>query len=214
VGGMNVDAPYDGPTGITPFAAGQLIITEIMADTNDVQDESGEWFELYNPSTTDTYDLFGCILADTNNQDTVMNHVIVPPISYVTMARFGTAAGGFIPSYDYHTTLDVTGMLDKNADVKFANDTGDSAHVTCGITPIDSVDFHSWRALTGSGLMVPNGRSYSLDPNHYSATQNDIEANWCVGTNVYHTSDRGTPGQPNPACACMDGAQDGGCAFF
>ena len=49
---MNVDAPYDGPTGITPYAVGQLVITEIMADSNDVPDESGEWFELYNPSTT------------------------------------------------------------------------------------------------------------------------------------------------------------------
>lgn len=214
VGGSNVDAAYDGPTGITPFAAGQLVITEIMADTNDVPDDSGEWFELYNPSTTDTYDLFGCILADSANQDTVMNHVLVPPMSYVTMARFGTAAGGFVPSYDYHTTLDMTGMLDKNADVKFANDTGDSAHVTCGITQIDGVDFHSWRALMGAALMVPNGRSYSLDPAHYSATQNDVEANWCVGTNVYHSTDRGTPGQPNPTCACMDGAADGGCVFF
>ena len=209
-----VDAPYDGPTGITPYAAGQLVITEIMADSNDVPDESGEWFELYNPSTTNTYDLFGCILADTANQDTVMNHVLVLPSSYVTLARFGTAAGGFVPDYDYHTTLDMNGVLNPKADVKFANDTGDSAHVTCGIVQIDAVDFHSWRELTTTGLMVPNGRTYSLDPNHYSATQNDIEANWCVGINVYHSTDRGTPGQANPACPCMDGAADGGCVFF
>ncbi len=96
-GGMIVDAPYDGPTGITPYAAGQLVITEIMADTNDVPDDSGEWFELYNPSTTDTYDLFGCDLSDSGNHNQVLNHVIVSPMSYVTLARFGTTAGGFPP---------------------------------------------------------------------------------------------------------------------
>ncbi len=212
-GGANVDAPYDGPTGTMPFAAGQLIITEIMADSNDVPDESGEWFELYNPSTTVTYDLFGCDLSDSGNHDTVANHVLVPPMSYVTMARFGTTAGGFPPSYNYHTTLktDGSGMIDPNADVKFSNN-GDSVHVACGLAMIDGVDFHTW---LGTNAMVPNGRSYSLDPAHYSDTENNIEGNWCVGTNVYHNSDRGTPNQANQPCSCMDGAVDGGgCVFL
>ena len=145
----------------------------------------------------------------------VMSHVLVQPNSYVTMARFGTAAGGFVPSYNYHTTLGMDGTLNKDADVKFANDTGDSAHVTCGIVEIDGVDFHSWREPLGHGSFVPNGRSYSLDPAHYSATDNNIETNWCLGTiSVYHSTDRGTPGQPNSPCSCMDGPVDGGCVFF
>jgi len=210
-GGSNIDAPYDGPTGITPYAAGQLVITEIMADTNDVPDDSGEWFELYNPSTTDTYDLFGCDLSDSGNHDTVAAHVIVAPMASVTMARFGTTAGGFPPTYDYHTTLktDGSGVLDMTADVKFSNG-GDSVHLACGLAPIDSVDFHNW---LGTNMMVPNGKTYSLDRAHYSATENDIEGNWCFGTTVYHSTDRGTPNQQNPSCACMDGATDGGCVF-
>jgi len=210
-GGMNVDAAYDGPTGITPYAAGQLVITEILADSNDVPDESGEWFELYNPSATNTYDLFGCVLADKSNQDTVANHIIVPPQSFVTMARFGTAAGGFVPNYYYHTTVVMgTNVLDMNADVKFSN-MGDMVKVTCGITPIDTVDFQTW---LGSNRMVPNGRSYSLDPTHYSATENDVEANWCLGTTLYSRTDLGTQGQSNLPCSCVDGAADGGCLFF
>lgn len=211
-GGSNIDAPYDGPTGITPFAAGQLVITEIMADTNDVPDESGEWFELYNPSATDTYDLIGCVAQDTNNSNVIASHVIVAPLSYVTLARFATAVSGFVPTYDYHTTLrtDGSGMLDATKDVKFSNN-GDSVHLVCGLVPIDAVDFHSW---LGSNGMVPNGRSYSLDPSHYSSTDNDIEGNWCVGSHVYNSTDRGTPGSPNPPCSCMDGAADGGCVFF
>jgi hypothetical protein len=209
-GGSNTDAPYDGPTGITPYAAGQLVITEIMADPADVADESGEWFEIYNPSATDTYDLFGCLLADSGNQDTVASHILMAPQSFVTMARFGTVAGGFVPDYDYHTTFIAgTNTLDVNADVKFSNQ-GDAVTVTCGLAEIDTVNFKTWVA---SNLNVPHGRSYSLPPNHYSATDNDVEGNWCVGTTVYHTTDLGTPGRPNPACSCMDGADAGACAF-
>jgi hypothetical protein len=212
-GGMNVDAPYDGPTGTMPYAAGQLVITEIMADSNDVPDESGEWFELYNPSTTVTYDLFGCLLYDSNmtvgNQDVVAQHVLVAPNSFVTMARFGDATGGFIPTYDYHTTLSTTMPgLDPDKDVKFKN-SGDQVGISCGVAQIDLVQFTTWTIAGG----VPNGRSYSLDPSHYSATANDVESNWCVGTTVYHRTDLGTPGQTNPSCACEDGATDGGCGF-
>jgi len=209
-GGMNVDAPYDGPTGITPYAAGQLVITEIMPDPADVADESGEWFEIYNPSTTNTYDLFGCLLADSGNQDTVADHIFVAPQSFVTMARFGTASSGFVPDYDYHTTVIAgTNTLDVNADVKFSNQ-GDAVTVTCGLALIDTVDFKTWVA---SNLNVPHGRSYSLSPAHYSATENDVEGNWCVGTTLYHVTDLGTPGHANPPCSCMDGADAGACAF-
>lgn len=144
--------------------------------------------------------------------NTITSHVIVAPLSYITLARFGTAAGGFVPTFDYHTTLkpDGSGVLDDTKDVKFSND-GDSAHFTCGIVEIDGVNFHTW---LGSNVKVPNGRSYSLDPNHYSSTANDQEANWCVGTTVYHSTDRGTPNGPNPPCSCIDGATDGGCMFF
>jgi hypothetical protein len=189
---------------------GQLVITEVMADTNDTNDESGEWFELYNTSTTVTYDLMGCDLSDKANHDVVLGHVLVPPQTYVTMARFGTLVGGFLPTYNYHTTV-ITGTttIDPNADVKFSN-SGDAVAITCGITQIDSVVFMTWLTTLGG---VPNGRSYSLDPNHYSATENDVEGNWCVGTTAYKLggTDRGTPNQANPACTCMDGSSaDGG----
>ena len=105
-GGSNVDAPYDGPTGITPFAAGQLVITEIMADSNDVPDESGEWFELYNPSTTDTYDLFGCVLGDKQQS----GHGRGSRSRCATVLRDDGAVRRplrvvSLPTYDYHTTV-------------------------------------------------------------------------------------------------------------
>ena len=205
-GGAPADSGVDGPNGITPYAMGQLVITEIMADTNDVPDESGEWFELFNPSTTDTYNLKGCDLSDKSSHSVVVGDVLIAPRTYATMARFGTAAGGFLPTYNYHTTLGVGGVPDPNADVKFSNG-GDSATVTCGITLIDSVVFTGWLFPPPPAVgAVANGKSYSLDPSHYSATDNDVEGNWCFGTTAYHTTDRGTPGAANPPCTCMNGA--------
>jgi hypothetical protein len=212
--GSDIDAPYDGPTGITPYAAGQLVITEIMADTVGVDDESGEWFEVYNPSKTDTYDLMGCLLFDSatavGDQDTVMGHVIVAPGAFVTLARFGDAAiGGFTPSYDYHTSLLAGGTTpDPDKDVKFSN-AGDEVGLTCGVTSIDLVQFQTWTVANA----VPHGRSYTLDPSHYSATENDVQGNWCTGTMSYFSTNRGTPGQPNPVCTCMIGSATAVCPF-
>jgi hypothetical protein len=53
--------------------------------------------------------------------------------------------------------------------------------------------------------MDPNSVShtFSVDPRHYSAVDNDIRANWCLGTAPYMMGALmlyGTPGQPNPPC--------------
>jgi hypothetical protein len=210
-GGSGVDAGIDtGPpdtgqsVGTTPFAPGQLVITEIMADSNVSSDDFGEWFELYNPSTTETYDLYGCILNDTSNQDPIMQHIAVHPGDFVTMARFGTTpygttSGGFLPNYDYHTTVVAgTTLLDPMKDVKFSN-SGDRVGITCGLAQIDAVNFSTWTI----GALVPHGRSYSLDPSHYNAVDNDIPDNWCTGTVAYTASDFATPLHTNTACACM-----------
>jgi hypothetical protein len=196
-GGGVPDAGYDGPFAPTPDMPGQLVITEIMADTNAISDESGEWFEVYNPSATDTYDVYGCLLSDSGNTNQITAHLLIGPGEFLTFARFATAAvGGFTPSFDYHTTIDsMTGMLNMNADVKFGNG-GDLARIACSANVvIDVVVFP----------VVPNGRSLSLDPSHFSAADNDMPENWCPSPAPapYHTvsaSDYGTPGAANPPC--------------
>jgi hypothetical protein len=191
-----IDAGMDGPTGITPTVAGQLVITEIMADVDVVSDDVGEWFEIYNPSLTNTYDLFGCLLLDssTTNQDTVDRHVIVAPGRFITMGRWGDASGGFIPNFNYHVVPGAT------TDVKFKN-SGDKVRVVCSGVDIDVVDFTS---NAGWPAAVTMSYSYSLDPRHYDASENDVYANWCLGTIPYYsvggTVDRGTPGASNPYC--------------
>ena len=176
----------DAGSGTMPAAAGQLLFTEIMVDTTAARDEVGEWVEIYNPSLLVTYDLFGCQLYDSANTDTISRHVILRPGYFVTLARSADPTLGFVPTDTYST-------------VKFSN-SGDLAGLRCGGTAIDVVDFTTWP--------VPKGQSFSLDPQHYDATANDLLANWCGGSTVYNIItddagveiDYGSPGVTNPAC--------------
>jgi hypothetical protein len=176
----------DAGSGTTPSAAGQLIFTELMADTTAAKDEVGEWVEIYNPSLLVTYDLFGCQLYDSANTDTITRHVILRPGYFVTLARSIDPTLGFVPTDIYPT-------------VKFSN-TGDLAGLRCGGTAIDVVDFTTWP--------VPKGHSFSLSPQHYDGAANDLPANWCQGSMVYNTiideggtqTDYGSPGVTNPPC--------------
>ena len=58
--GLPVDTGYDGPV---PDGAGDVLITEFMADPVGVEDSLGEWVELSNASGEDLR-LDGCALAD------------------------------------------------------------------------------------------------------------------------------------------------------
>jgi hypothetical protein len=175
---------------VTPTQAGQLIITEIMVDTDVVADDFGEWFEVHNPSTTQAYDLKGCTLHDQGNRHPVTVSLVIPPGRFVSLASFDRMSmAGFAPDYSYQGGL------------KFGND-GDTVGVTCGTTIIDQVDY------SRGNFHRRSGRSLSLDPDRISASANDVGTNWCAATTMYNQSsagntivaDFGTPGAANPQC--------------
>jgi hypothetical protein len=177
-----------GAANVTPTVAGQIVVTELMHDTNVVSDDFGEWFEIYNPDVGVTYDLFGCQIRDTANAHTITAHLLVPSHAFRTLAIFATG-GGFVPDYTY------TG-------IKFDNDAADSVSIYCGGTLIDKFAYSTAQATTGGG------HSFSVDPAHYNSVDNDNPANFCLGTTVYNTAvsgsnvvtDYGTPGATNPSC--------------
>ena len=169
-----------------PSMPGQLVITEIMADSTVAKDELGEWVEIHNPGLTTTFDLFGCELFDSSNSEVINRHVTLAPQWFITMARSIDPSVGFIPTYSYTT-------------VKLSN-TGDRIGLSCGGVTIDLVNFATWP--------VPKGHSFSLNPALYDATANDAPASWCQGSTLYNSSvadgaaetDYGSPGVTNPAC--------------
>jgi hypothetical protein len=187
-----VDAPTDaGPppdagVGVTPTHLGNIVITELMHDTDVVSDDFGEWYEVYNPDPTITYDLYNCLMHDMGgNGHIIAAHLLVPPGSFRTLAIF-TTTGGFVPDYTY-------------SGVKFSNSMGDGVFLECNGTLIDSFTYGLTCATTVSG------KTFSVDPAHYTSADKTTPGNFCLGNTVYHTmstvSDYGTPGAPNPPCA-------------
>jgi hypothetical protein len=184
-----------GGGGVMPTAAGQIVITELMHDSTVVSDDSGEWFEVYNPSTTVTYDLLGCEVRDLTPGTIINTNLVLPPQSFKTLAVSPTP--GFTPDFVYTPPGNPPMPV-----VKFDNQAGDQAEIRCANVTIDVFSYPT----SVAGI---SGRSFSVDPDHYNAADNDIMANWCAANNAtpadaYNTngavSDYGTPGRANSQC--------------
>lgn len=189
-GGSDAGVKVDAGPRTTPFA-GELVVSEIMADSDVVTDDCGEWFELHNPSATVTYNLRGCVIADESNYFAITTDVLIPPGAFFSLSRYestycagtlGIPGPGFTPDYHY-------------LNVKFANE-GDLVRLTCGGVVVDQVSYVGWT--------VTKGASFNLDPSSYDAVANDSAAAWCAASTVYNMAgserDRGTPGMPNSGC--------------
>lgn len=182
----------DGPPAVTPTLGGQIVITELMHNAASISDDLGEWFEIYNPSPTVTYDLFGCEARDANPPGKIIDtHLLLPPMTFKVMAV--SASPGFAPDYVYTT-------LPANPEVKFDNQGADQAQLFCsGVL----IDVFAYPLAVAAG----DGRAFNLDPDHYNAVDNDSMANWCLSRNsmpgdAYEPigPNYGTPGRANTQC--------------
>jgi len=197
-GGGTAGTGGRGGTGgvppMMPSTPGQIVITELMNNSATVADDYGEWFEIYNPSPTVTYDLMGCQVLDSSlTGPTIATSLLVPPLTFKTLAVSATPGGpggtAFTPDYVYTVA------------VKFDNDAGERAAISCNGMLIDDFVYPTSVASTG-------GRAFSLDPRHYNAADNDISMTfWCLARNTMAGDayepmgpNYGTPGQPNPQC--------------
>jgi hypothetical protein len=179
--------PRDPPPVLTPRLAGDVVVSELMHDPDVVSDDVGEWFEVYNPGDTTTFDLAGCTIADNANSHVIGATLLVPPHAYRTLAS--SSGAGFVPDYTY-------------AALKFNNGVADSVSITCGGTLIDSFGYSLADGQT-------SGHAFSVDPRHLTAADNDTPGNYCLAVTPYNQRpgngdsvivDYGTPGAANPNC--------------
>jgi len=157
-----------------------IVINEIMKDPAAVSDTNGEWFEVYNTSTS-SVDLLGCIIKDNGtNTHTISSSLVVPPLGYAVLARnaSSTLNGGFNPDYAY-------------SNFQLGNDS-DEIILTCDNAIIDMVAYDN-----GATFPDPTGKSMILNN---PANDNNIGGNWCVSSSSYGNGDLGTPGQANDSC--------------
>ena len=84
--------------------------------------------------------------------------------------------------------------------VRFDNDAAEQVNLLCNGTLIDRFPYTMLMRPTRSAP----GKPSRLDPDFYTATDNDVRANWCYGSTVYLTrapiNEYGTPGMPNVQC--------------
>ncbi len=180
------------------LAAGDLVITEFLANPEAVSDSAGEWVELYNASAIDL-DLKGAVLAgEPGEAFTFDEHVVVPAGGYAVVgASSDVAANGGV-------AVDAVwqGFSLKNSSDSIAVVAPDG-------TLVDAVDYD-----IGNGWPVAPGAATQLDTGVVDATANDAASAWCAATASWTPGgDAGSPGEPNPPCGealCGNGVLEPG----
>jgi hypothetical protein len=175
----DTDADADGDCA---FAAGQLVITEIMKNPDPTADETGEWFEIENTTRAEV-DLRGLRIGDAGT-DTHVIATSLTLVDYVVVGRSADTAtnGGLSPDY----------VIDDGSMQLGSND--DEIVIACGDTVVDQVVYTT--------TTHPDVKGYAMQLQVVDATANDDGANWCMGSATYGTDGNvGTPGAANDACA-------------
>ncbi|MCZ6532177.1 MAG: lamin tail domain-containing protein [SAR324 cluster bacterium] len=164
---------------ISPSTAGDLVITEIMANPTVVPDPDGEWFELYNASGS-LLNLAQCVISDSvMDFHIIVRDVFADPGEYITIAA--TINAGFPASYAFGPF----GFILAN--------TADQIILTCNAVQIDIVGYDNGTTFPAT---IP-GFSLELSGAALDATSNNTGANWCLSTAVYNNPDMGTPNAAN-----------------
>lgn len=213
-GAANPDCPLPVPAcgmcyengalraSVTP-TAGQLVISEVMANADLTDATLGEWFEL--SVVAGQFDL-NCLqyggnttkfLADPAAPDMMISAPECLPVKAGDIKLFAEQ-------------LDWPGGVDFGVDFSLVDSASDS-NPTPGI----------YVAIDGKILdeahytKTTDGVALSLDPDFLDVVGNDdLANNWCLAVDPFAEGDLGTPGAVNPQCpeppppagTCMDGS--------
>ncbi|MCB2208394.1 MAG: lamin tail domain-containing protein [Bacteroidetes bacterium] len=167
------------PDPVAP-GAGDLVITEIIANPDVIPDGDGEWFEVYNV-TDHPIEMEGLVIRDDDfDSFTIVGTLVVPSNGYVVLGLNGNEEdnGGVTLDYVY------SGFALGNS--------GDEVVIET-VNPTILIDHAAYTYSSG-------GRSWTLDPNFLDANANDNPANWCLSTSYYNADNQGTPGADNDNC--------------
>lgn len=171
------------------LAPGALVIVEFMARSATGTD-SGEWVELYNPTTVDI-DLRGMEVR-------IKSKTL--PISATTPII--VKAGGYF-------VIGITTVTADNGDTPVdlalsglsLADAGSVVELAAGATVVDSLAYDSGSGWPTTAL----GISVQLSSDKLNAKQNDEPTAWCPSIAPYgNGGNKGTPGKTNAVCATKD----------
>ena len=178
-------AEFDGDRSELWPGAGDLLITEIMIDTDNLAENFSQWFEMQNLSER-AVKVFGCSVSDSGHTSPITDDIAIEP-------------GGFIV-FGISKNLELNGGV--TVDVDWGNwtlsGTGDMVKLSCGGATVDEVAFDTaWQITTGYSL--------TLDATGFWPDSNDNPIFWCNAKTKYHEHNYGTPGAANDICFVVDG---------
>ena len=180
------------PLNLNEIGPGDLVITELMADPDVISDNDGEWFEIYN-TTTSRIDLNGLVVADASGREFTVNNgllvqgdqdTILNADEYVVFARKGdvNVNGGVVARFDYLDNFSL-------------NNSDETLIISYQTIIFDVVSYAS----------APQGASWSFDGARApDATENDDAQYFCAALSSYEANNLGTPGQTNDECPPCD----------
>lgn len=162
----------------------EIIITEILANPDKINDNRGEWFELYNNSDADI-NLKNWRYRDsgTGNWNIIQNDLVVGTKSYLVFIKNSNAAenGGIIGGYQMASNIN----LNNNSDELLIEKPDGNG----GYTNVDTVSYD-----VSKGWLVTSGKSMKLND---LALDNDLLSSWSLSAIPYGLGDFGTPGGAN-----------------
>ncbi|MEL6342680.1 MAG: lamin tail domain-containing protein, partial [Myxococcota bacterium] len=174
------------PSPLSALSTGDLIITEVHFEPAASDFNKGEWFEIYNASST-YVDLDGLVIDGSTSDPglTVSGTFPLRSGEYaVFAARDNPDQNGGLPQVDYRyiysTELDLLAT--------------DELTLSFGVTTFDTVD---WDSATFPGS---SGTAMQLGTPSYDELSNDTGSNWCDATSFFGDGDLGTPGAENGDC--------------
>lgn len=173
--------------------AGDIIITEIMADPSAVTDTNGEWFEVYN-TTGAEIDMNGWTIKDNgSNSHTINTELKVPAGGYAVLGiNLDTGTNGNATvNYEYSSFT-------------LSNSDDEIIIESPGLIEIDRVEYDG-----GPDFPDPTGASFELSSSKLNHVDNNNGSNWKENTTsqygVSGTGDYGTPGTANDYTLSIEG---------
>jgi Lamin Tail Domain len=164
--------------------AGDLVITEVLADPSGA-DDGKEWFEIFNASSREL-DLQGVVLRHGRSDGSrgkvhEMRSHLLSPSEYLVL---GNSLPDLLPSYaGYGYGADLGGLFNSEAG---------KVALACDGAEVDAAEYVQTRS--GHSRAFNGG----VDPDY---TANDVAMSWCESTEgEFESGNFGTPGLRNQNC--------------
>lgn len=180
-----------------PPAAGELIITEFMANPAIASDNDGEWFEVCNVGNA-ARSFADCHIADEKDSHAIQDggSLVVAPGACVVLGKTkDQQVNAMVPvDYAYGSAIPLNNTGTESITLSYGGPAKGGVP-EAGATVIDTV---KWGQSGDSFPSISAGASNRLHKDFHTASGNDVGANWCTPLlPKFGAGELGTPGQFN-----------------